>query len=212
MLRALLVVLLAACAGARAETLNVEVPAELDRDAPIAQAVLAECNIESTVGNAVYAGVKRRFPDAQMLRKRGGTELRLTLLAVRGVGPGPWTPRSIDLRADLVRDGKLVDTNVFHRAAGGSFGRIRGSCEFFARLSTLLGRDVAKWLPSAMARATPADAPALAEPPARPAPNDRTAAESQTAQRLQTLDKLRDQGLATPAEYEQKRAEILKDL
>jgi len=178
-------------------------------DAPIAEAVLAECNIESLVGNYVYSGVKRRHPGAQILRGAGpGAELRLTILAVRGVGPGPYTEKSIDLRADLVRDGKLVDSNVFHRAVGGStFGRFRSACDVFARIATVLGRDVGNWLPGAMARATPPD-----PPPAPRATADRTAAELRAAERLGELQKLREDGTITSKEYEQKRTEILNGL
>jgi hypothetical protein len=198
----------------------VQVPAVLAGDAPIAGAVLAECNIESMVGNYVYSGVKRRHPGAQILRGSGdGNELRLTILAVRGVGPGPYTEKSIDLRAELVRDGKLVDSNVFHRAVGGSrFGRFRGACDVFARVATTLGRDIGAWLVAAVVLPTPPDAQPLApvRQPAAPTPsstaNDRSAAEARAVDRLQALDKLRIEGLITPAEYEEKRVEILNGL
>lgn len=46
-------------------------------DAPNREAVRAECNMESMVGNCVYGGVKRRYPDAAILgRATGGAELQ----------------------------------------------------------------------------------------------------------------------------------------
>lgn len=218
-MRSGLLALLFAAFGALADdALHIQVPAVLAADAPIAEAVLAECNIESTVGNYVYSGVKRRHPAARIARRPGdGTEVRLTILAARGVGPGPWTEKSIELRADLVRDGKLVDTNVFHRGAGGSgFGRIRGACDIFARLATVLGRDIGSWLVTALALPTPPDAPPVARPtaaPAAPIPAvDRTAAELRAVEVLEKLQKQREEGEIGGAEYERRRAEILKGL
>ena len=64
------------------------------------------------------------------------------------------------------------------------------------------------------ATATPGAAPAPAAPASAPpasAPVARPSYES-VAERLRTLQKLRDDGLITQQEYEQKRQEILKDL
>jgi hypothetical protein len=91
--------LLGASAASAEEVLYVQVPAVLDPGAPIAEAVERECGVENAIGNYVFSGVKRRYPAAQIVGRQGeGTELRLTILAVQGVGPGV-ARKSISVRA-----------------------------------------------------------------------------------------------------------------
>jgi hypothetical protein len=218
-MRLVLLVLLVVGSTARADDiLYVQVPAVLDPSAPIAEAVERECDVERAIGNHVYSGVKRRYPAAQIAERRGeGTELRLTILAVQGVGPGPWSgSKSISVRADLTRQGNVVASNVFHREVGGSgFGRIRTACSVFDRVAVVLGRDVGAWIPSAMAALPDAPAaPAASTSPAVSASfaKGRTDLELKAAERLNNLEQLRQDGMITREEYDRKRAEILKDL
>ena len=61
-----------------------------------------------------------------------------------------------------------------------------------------------------MGRNAPAAPAAPAEPPAPPA--SEPCEEGPAEERLRKLQSLRDEGLLTPEEYEQKRHEILRDL
>jgi len=196
----------AALAAPADETIFVQVPAELDPTAPIAAAVQRECNVETVIGNYVLREVQFRYGRATSGAQPGHPELRLTILGVLGVGPGPWSgSKTISVRADLVQNGTVSASNVFRRAVGGG-GRIRGACELFDIVAGRLARDIAHWLPAAIAEgpaaaaATPATAP---QAPARP---------GDATQRMRLLKELLDGGLITKDDYERKRAEVLKEL
>jgi len=188
------------------ETLYVQVPAVLDEEAPIAAAVQRECNVESTMGNHVFHNVQTRYNGpTQIAVQPGGRELRLTILGVMGVGPGPWSgTKQISLRADLVQDGTLVTTNVFRREVGGG-GRIRGACALFDIVALRLARDVGSWLPVALS-----DIPAVTSK--APATQQSSTEGSDALQRLRVLKGLLDDGLIKQDEYDRKRAEVLRGL
>lgn len=195
----------AASAGHAQETLFVQVPAVLDDGAPIAQAVQRECNVESTMGHQIFSAVQKTYSGPiQMAADPGGRALRLTILGVTGVGPGPWSgAKTISLRADLMQGDTVATSQVFNKAVGGG-GRIRGACQLFEIIATRLARDVSLWLPVAIANQPEGVARSAALPPA---PTQRSATE-----RMQVLKELLDGGLITKDEYEKKRVEVLKDL
>jgi len=66
-------------------------------------------------------------------------------------------------------------------------------------------------VPGPAPAATPT-APAAPAAPSAPAPADSDAIYRQVAERLKALQKLRDTGVITEEEYQQKRREILKAL
>jgi hypothetical protein len=207
-----LVLLLVVCAASAQETLFVRAPAMLAPDAPIAQAVLRECNVEDRIATNAYDGIRRTYRGPVRIARGSEREreLHLTMLDVTGVGPGPWTRKAITLRADLMERERVIVSAVFERETGGNIvgPALRSACTTLGMVAVLLGKQIGLWANSAMA-SLPADS---AVPRAVTAPGTRTAVELRAAERLETLKKLFDEGMISGAEYEQKRGEILKDL
>ena len=137
---------------AAAEPILVQVPAVLDPQAPISDAVRAECAVDMLLGNFVYDRVKAKFPESASVQKSTGTEkekvLNVTILSVQAAGGGAWSGRkSIAVRADLLQSGKIIATTVKERSSGGgAFGGSMGTCAILQRVTAALGADVAGWL------------------------------------------------------------------
>lgn len=137
------------------EKFAVLVPAVLDPNAPIGEAVKRECGVESKVGTEVYARVAERYPAEQVASPAQAGDrltLKVTLLSVVGHGGGGWSgTKAIAIRADLLRDSKVIATRTLNRqSGGGAFGGLTGTCAIMDRIAVALGRDVAAWLPGAM--------------------------------------------------------------
>lgn len=154
--------------AASAEGLLVQVPAVLDPSAPIANRVQMECAVPQLVGNHVLSQVAQRQQGARAAAEApaGSADpmLKLTLLSVYGVGGGGWSgSKSATLRAELVDNGKSIATNVVTRhSRGGVLGGVSGTCAIFERIAEALGRDVASWVPIAMAARANARQPGMA--------------------------------------------------
>lgn len=155
------------CLSHASEQLLVQVPAVLDPAAPITPAVKSECGVDVLIGNHVLQAVSERFPGASPVKdgtKAGSNKfLKLTILSVYGVGGGAWSgPKSMTIRADLLKNGRVVQSKVLQRTSGGGvFGGLRGTCPIMERIAVTLGKDVALWVSTTM----PASAAQL---PARP--------------------------------------------
>lgn len=176
------VLALAACLAApasAADRLLVQVPAVLGPGAPIAEAVRAQCAVESLVGNFVLKEVGLRttaVPIESASYEGPEPFLRLTLLSVHGVGGGSWSgAKSVSLRVELMEQGRSVSSMVFNRnSRGGVLGGVSGTCPIFERIAIVLGRDVANWVPFALnsrnaSRATDSRPARAAEPSSEPA-------------------------------------------
>jgi len=137
------------------EQFAVLVPAVLDPNAPIGDAVRRECGVESKVGTEVFARVAERYPAEQVASAAQAGDrliLRVTLLSVLGHGGGGWSgTKAIGIRADVLRDSKVIATRTLSRQSGGGvFGGVTGTCAIMDRIAVALGRDVAAWLPGAV--------------------------------------------------------------
>ncbi len=155
------------CVARADEAVFVQVPAVLDSAAPIGQGVKNECGVETLVGNHVFQEVSaREGSGAQVLNTEQvvPAALKLTIISALGAGGGAWSGRkSIGLRADFLRNGRVVRTAMFERSSkGGFWGGMSGTCPIMERIAVALGKDVAKWLPAALL--TPADAPSPGQP------------------------------------------------
>lgn len=146
------------------DRLLVQVPAVLDPAAPIAPAVKSQCAVELLIGNHVYQQVSQRIPHAEQVAdgSKAGSDkfLKLTILAVHGVGGGSWSgPKSMTIRADLMQRGRTLQSKVLQRHSGGGvFGGLTGTCPIMERIAVTLGKDVAGWLP-VNAAPSPSQAP-----------------------------------------------------
>jgi len=200
------VLLLTASAVQAQQILWVRAPAVLAPDAPIAEAVLRECNVGDAMVVNVVSGIRRSSYPGRIRITRDAEkqrELHLTMLDVTGVGPGPWTRKAVTLRAELVEGQTMLAAAVFDREAGSGGFALRSACTTLGNIAVLLGKQIGNWVNSAMAGA-PVDTRAR---PVSDAP-----AEARATERLRTLKQLHDSGMISDTEYEQKRLEILKDL
>lgn len=77
-----------------------------------------------------------------------GKVLKLTILSVQGIGGGGWTgSKGITVRADLVQDGRTIQTLTRkERSRGGLFGPVMGTCAILDEVSESLGQYFATWL------------------------------------------------------------------
>jgi hypothetical protein len=140
------------------KTLYVRVPAVLDPDAPIAEAVEKECDVEQLLATRAYRGMRRRYDGTLKTSKEGDRadrEIRLTILEVSGVGPGGWTRKTVRLRADLVQRDELVASAVFDRGISGR--GMRRACTVLGNAAVSVGGQIGAWASVALG-GTAADA------------------------------------------------------
>lgn len=147
---------IANAAGAQ-EKIAVVMPALLDPNAPIGEAVRRECGVQTSVGTQVFERVSERFPGTVQVQEasQAGQDtavLKVTLIGVLGAGGGGWSgQKSITLRAEILQGAKVVMARTLSRQSGGGvFGGVSGTCAIMERIAVALGRDVAGWLPSAL--------------------------------------------------------------
>jgi hypothetical protein len=137
------------------DKLFVQVPALLDSNAPIAEAVKRDCRVEALVGDQVFQRVKERFPGAEQVSdpSKSGSDrtLKLTITGVLGAGGGAWSgSKAITVRAEVIQNAKTIaNTTLTRQSGGGAFGGLKGTCAIMERIAVALGRDVAAWLPAA---------------------------------------------------------------
>ncbi|MGH8704451.1 MAG: hypothetical protein ACREUO_03430, partial [Burkholderiales bacterium] len=135
----------------------VMVPAVLDPNAPISDAVKRECNVDTSVATQVFQRIGERYPGTEQVSKPDplGTDkilLKVTLMSVVGHWGGGWSgPKAITIRADALRGSNVIATRTMNRqSGGGALGGMMGTCGIMDRIAAALGRDVAAWLPAAL--------------------------------------------------------------
>ena len=144
--------MLAMSLGHAQEKILVQVPAIYDAQAAVAQRIRNECALETLVGNHVFERVSEKFPASLQIKDPAAAGpdrvLHLTILSAHGAGGGGWSgPKSITMRADLVQNGKVLQTTVKRRSStGGMFGGMSGTCSILERDARALAVDIAKWL------------------------------------------------------------------
>ena len=210
--RLLAVLLLALCAASAAraqEIIYIKFPAELAPGAAIADAVLNECLPEDRLGGAVLNAVLRLHNRRTRVAGPDNVndkQFQLTILNVLGTGGGSYSGRkTIHVRADVVQNGTVLASREFERPSRRS--RVRGTCALLEVTAKDLGREVAMWLPAA-------EDLGATVPRAQPSGERRgePAKVGDPAERMRQIKELRDQGLITDKEYEEKRGELLKAL
>jgi hypothetical protein len=189
------------------EVLFVRAPAVLDPAAPVAEAVLRECNVETMVARNATSGIRGKYQGrTQVVRGEAkGRELRLTILEASGVGPGQWVRKAITLRADFIEGSRVLASQTFDHETNlmGGFA-LRSACTTLGNVSILLGKQIGQWANNAVAGLPATATERLLDV------TDRTAADLRVAERLKELEKLRQEGLIDGGEYERKRAEIMR--
>lgn len=151
------------------EKLLVQVPAVYDAQAAVGQKIREECALDMLIGNHVHERVSQNFPGSLQIKdvSAAGSDkvLQLTILSAQGAGGGGWSgPKSVTIRADLMQNGKVVQTTVKHRSStGGMFGGMTGTCSILERDARALAVDIAQWLARPATARSDAVQPAVAE-------------------------------------------------
>ena len=135
-----LFLLLAASASAHADGVTLAAPVTYAAEASVVTKVRQECQLENRLATDINAALANTTTPA-------GEALRVTILDVMGVGGGAWSgPKSISLRVELMKDGKVErSTRLTRTTGGGAFGGFKGTCAMLERDSATLGKDVARW-------------------------------------------------------------------
>jgi len=198
--------------------------AELDEISPPLSRALAQAADNQDVCFAVsgrhgaFAPLSpRRVTTARVFRADG--HLNLVFGMVRHdwdnefKGTGTVIPFEPGRRAGPIRDEPSVALDPALGAARRGDWLALGDLDSLAPATTA-SPSTPTAAPTAPATPTPAPAAAPAEPagPERSAPPATRPSYEVISQRLRALQKLRDEGLITQQEYEEKRKEILKDL
>jgi hypothetical protein len=147
-------------------------PVALAPNASIGENIKRECGVEGVVSKEVSQRVSERFPLAEQSQAPDQDDgetlvLKVTILAVSGFGGGSWSgAKSMAIQADVLRNGAIGASHMLSRSSkGGVFGGMSGTCAIMDRIAVALGRDVAAWLPIALAtaRKAPVAEPAAAQ-------------------------------------------------
>jgi hypothetical protein len=147
----------------------ITMPAVVDAGAAMREG-LRECAIPERVGAEIFARVSERVSGAMAVEPSvpppgDALLLKVSVVSATGAGGGGWSgPKSVVVRADVMRGAQTLTTKIFTRSSsGGAFGGVTGTCPIFGRIAVALGRDVAAWAPGELAVAR--SAPAAAEAP-----------------------------------------------
>jgi hypothetical protein len=146
----LLAALSAPCMAA--DTLYVQVPAVLAKDAPMISAVKEQCTLPQIVGDDVFHSVSEVYDDSKKVDSEaaviGAPVLKSTILSAHGWAGGGWSgSKEITLQVELIKDGKVLDaTTVDYSSRGGMFGMFKGTCDILHFAAGKLGKRVAKWV------------------------------------------------------------------
>ena len=146
--------LLAACAAAHADGIKLLTPVAYAAESSVVPKVREACKLEERLASDVGSQLAGTTDQPQ------GQVVKVSIVDVMGVGGGGWTgPKAISLKVDLLKDGKVErSTHLTRTTTGGAFGGFKGTCSMLERDSSVLGKDVAKWVASS-AYATGEDAP-----------------------------------------------------
>jgi hypothetical protein len=139
---------------ASAARIQVQVPALVDRSAPVTDSVRKECYVGQLIGNQIFQKIREQNSDATQLARpeQAGSDplLKLTVLEANGEGtPLMGNNKSITVRADLLLNGQVAATKEFT----GDNSKVHFAvnvCNTMERIADLLGKDIALWLPGAM--------------------------------------------------------------
>jgi hypothetical protein len=145
-----LVAPLTASAG---EHIFVQLPVMVDPSAPVPAAVKNQCTVETALGAQAMAEIAKRVdPAVQSVAtpdQAGNDKLvQITILAVQANGGGAWSgPKSMTVRADILKGGARIATTILTRSTnGGAFAGLTGTCTMLERVTNALGKDVAVWV------------------------------------------------------------------
>ena len=138
------IALLAVAGTAYADGIMLLTPVTYAAESSVVPKVREACKIEerlaADVGDALGGTTA----------STAGAVVRVSIVDVMGVGGGAWSgPKAISLRVELLKDGKVErSTRLTRTTSGGPLGGFKGTCAMLERDSSVLGKDVAKWVAS----------------------------------------------------------------
>ena len=136
--------LLAACAAAHADGIKLLTPLSYAAESSVVPKVREACKVEERLTADVGGALAGTTESTQ------GEVVRVSIVDVMGVGGGAWSgPKAISIRVELLKDGKVErSTRLTRTTTGGPLGGFKGTCAMLERDSSVLGKDVAKWVAS----------------------------------------------------------------
>jgi hypothetical protein len=140
-----LLALLAVAAAAHADGVTLLTPVTYAADSAVVPKVREACKLEERLTTDVGGALNGTTTST------AGQVVRVSIVDVMGVGGGAWSgPKAISIRVDLLRDGQVErSTHLTRTTTGGPLGGFKGTCSMLERDSSVLGKDVAKWVASA---------------------------------------------------------------
>jgi|GEM_PF-1179396 len=126
----------------------IQTPAVYAKNATVPEKIMAECKLEELVGNYAVQYISEKFPGSTSTQNptpaSAEKTLVFTILDVYAPDGGAWSgSKSMTIRAEVIQQGKTVDSVVKQRSAGGG---LYGNCGLLERAAKALGKDVALWL------------------------------------------------------------------
>jgi hypothetical protein len=136
--------LLAACAAAHADGVKLLAPVTYASESSVVPKVREACKVEERLTADVGEALGGTTDSTR------GQVVRVSIVDVMGVGGGAWSgPKAISIKVELLKDGKVDrSTHLTRTTTGGAFGGFKGTCSMLERDSSVLGKDVAKWVAS----------------------------------------------------------------
>lgn len=149
--------------------LYLQMPATYTAGDSISPAVRAECGLDTLYSGNVLEIMSRRVTDIQPTLDGSDVGnnawLRLSIPEALGNPGGPMSgSKSVTVKAELVREGKVLAS--FDKSLTGGRGGIlfRGTCDIMQKLTLGLAKHTGKWAVSAYAESQSAIAPDAANP------------------------------------------------
>jgi hypothetical protein len=139
-----LLALAAFAAAAHADGVALLTPVAYSAESSVVPRVREACKLEERltidVGDAL----------GKTTASTDGEVVKVSIVDVMGVGGGIWSgPKAISLRAELMKNGKVErSTRLTRTTTGGPLGGFQSTCAMLERDSSVLGKDVAKWVAS----------------------------------------------------------------
>lgn len=144
-----LAVPLGASAG---ERLYLQVPVRFTPNITVVGHIKAECDLEQQMSVNAEAGISKRYGPVILAGKGDdvGNDkvLKLTIMAVDGIGGGVWTgAKGMTVQAELMQGGTVLGSKFFSRSSRG-VNMFAGTCDLMRNATEALGSDIGKWLKS----------------------------------------------------------------
>jgi len=131
-----------------ADKIVMQFPVAIGADAVIDPDVQQECKLPELIGERTFNQIKRREPDASVLQAAQGGErfIRFEIADARMIPA--LQIRRLTVAAEIVQDGKIVQSGKFHDKSAAMPGNGLTLCDIMGNIADLIGARIARWAPS----------------------------------------------------------------